>query len=101
MPAGRNTKGQNGQDHEPNVPGGGGLDARELPCSPVAGEVFFLDIPFYRAAGSSQEECGDTEPTPFISGGCSCSQRLPSSPLISSASAKRFPPPAVLWVLSS
>ena len=48
MPAGRNTKGQNGQDHEPNVPGGG-LDARELPCSPVAGEVFFLDIPFYRA----------------------------------------------------
>ncbi len=46
MPAGRNTKGQNGQDHEPNVPGGG-LDARELPCSPVAGEVFFLDIPFY------------------------------------------------------
>ena len=49
MPAGRNTKGQNGQDHEPNVPGGGGgLDARELPCSPVAGEVFFLDIPFYR-----------------------------------------------------
>ena len=48
MPDGRNAKGQDGQDRKSLAQGG--LDAREVTCSPVAGGGLSLDIPFYRTS---------------------------------------------------
>ncbi len=45
MPAGRNTKGQNGQDHEPNVPGGGWMH-ENFRVLRWPGRSFFLTSPF-------------------------------------------------------
>ncbi len=44
MPAGRNTKGQNGQDHEPNVPWGWMHENFRVLRWP--GRSFFLTSPF-------------------------------------------------------
>ncbi len=51
MPAGRNTKGQNGQDHEPNVPGGGWMH-ENFRVLRWPGRSFFLTSPFIGPASA-------------------------------------------------